>query len=150
MNLLLGWTAAATLVLASGVVRAEPEIAHQVAMLQGLDKVTARVSPVEAPIGLATRFGRLEIIARTCLKTPPTEAPESAVFLEITELPPRSDQDAPPVEVFTGWMFASTPGLSALEHPVYDVWVVDCAAPIEDQGDLEDEDGSTSSPVLDG
>jgi len=53
---------------------------------------------------------------------PPEETPESAAFLEITEL--RSDSD--PVSLFNGWMFASSPALSAVEHPVYDVWVIDC------------------------
>ena len=118
--------------LAAGAAAAEgPTIANGVAVLQGLDKVTARISPVEASLDQPTRFGNLEIIARTCLETPPTEPPESAAFLEIYELPPASEPDAPPAELFSGWMFASSPAVSALEHPVYDVWVVDCEAPIE-------------------
>jgi hypothetical protein len=120
------------MVLAAGAASAEgPTIANGIAVLQGLDKVTARISPVEAPLDQPTRFGNLEIIARTCLETPPTEPPESAAFLEIYELPPASEPDAPPAELFSGWMFASSPAVSALEHPVYDVWVVDCEAPIE-------------------
>jgi hypothetical protein len=107
---------------------AQPTIAHGQAVLQGLDKVTARVSPVLAPIGEPVRFGSLEITARTCLETPPTEPPESAAFLEIRELPP----DDVPADLFAGWMFASTPALSALEHPVYDIWVVDCEEPLEE------------------
>ena len=99
------------------------------AVLQGLDKTTARVSTVEAPIGGIARFGTLEIVARACHKKPPTEPPESAAFLEITDVRP----DSPAVRVFSGWMFASSPALSALEHPVYDVWVIDCrkGPPIE-------------------
>ena len=92
------------------------------AVLQGLDKTTARVSTVEAPIGEIARFGTLEIVARACQKKPPTEPPESAAFLEITDVRP----DSPAVQIFSGWMFASSPALSALEHPVYDVWVIDC------------------------
>jgi hypothetical protein len=115
-----------------------PVIEHRVAVLQGLDKVTARISPVRAPLEVPTSFGTLEIVARTCRETPPTEPPESAAFLEIRELPPASDPDAPIKELFSGWMFASSPAVSALEHPVYDVWVVDCEEPIEaapdDQG----------------
>jgi hypothetical protein len=103
-----------------------PSIEHGRAVLQGLDKVTARVSPVEAPVGLPVRFGSLEIVVRACLETPPTEPPESAAFLEVIDL----GFDDRREELFTGWMFASTPGLSALEHPVYDVWVVDCAEPL--------------------
>ncbi len=101
---------------------AEPAAAQQVALLQGLDKITARISTFEAPIGEPVRFGSLEIIARACDKRPPEEPPESAAFLEITDFRPDSDA----VKLFTGWMFASSPALSAVEHPVYDVWVIDC------------------------
>ncbi|HJN61582.1 MAG TPA: DUF2155 domain-containing protein [Alphaproteobacteria bacterium] len=92
-------------------------------VLQGLDKVTARISEFTAELGVPTRFGTLEITARACHKKPPEEPPESAAFLEI-----REKQRGQPVQsLFSGWMFASTPGLSALQHPVYDVWVLDCA-----------------------
>ncbi len=94
----------------------------QAAILQGLNKTTARVSKIEAPIGAVARFGTLEITARACKKKPPTEPPESTAFLEIVDVRP----DSPSVTIFTGWMFASSPAISALEHPVYDVWVVDC------------------------
>jgi hypothetical protein len=131
--------------LAAGRASAEgPTIENGVALLQGLDKVTARISPVEAPLDHPTRFGNLEIIARTCLETPPTEPPESAAFLEIYELPPASEPDAPPAELFSGWMFASSPAVSALEHPVYDVWVVDCEEPIEPAKD--DQTGAETTP----
>lgn len=115
-------------------------IDHGVAVLQGLDKVTARVSPVRALLDQPTRFGALEITARACRETPPTEPPESAAFLEIRELPPAADEGEPPIELFSGWMFASSPAVSALEHPVYDVWVVDCEEPIppqDAQGEVE-------------
>ena len=95
---------------------------YEVAILQGLDKVTARVSTIEAPVGRTVRFGTLEIIARTCDKRPPEEPPESAAFLDIWEV--RRGEAA--VSLFRGWMFASSPALSALEHPVYDVWILDC------------------------
>ncbi len=92
------------------------------AVLQGLNKITARVSEIEAPIEEVVRFGTLEITARTCYKAPPEEPPESASFLEIVDVKPGE----PPVQLFSGWMFASSPALSALEHPVYDIWVLDC------------------------
>ena len=95
---------------------------YDTAVLQGLDKVTARVSTIEAPVGDTVKFGTLEIIARVCDKRPPEETPESAAFLDIWEVRPGE----PAVSVFRGWMFASSPALSALEHPVYDIWVVDC------------------------
>ncbi len=92
------------------------------AVLQGLDKTTARVSTIEAPLDQPARFGTLRIVARACHKKPPTETPESTAFLEIVDIRP----DSPAVPVFTGWMFASSPAVSAMEHPVYDIWVVDC------------------------
>jgi hypothetical protein len=94
----------------------------QIAVLQALDKITARVSTIEAPINSTVQFGTLQITARHCDKRPPEETPESAAFLEIVEVKP----DEEPTERFTGWMFASSPALSALEHPVYDLWVIDC------------------------
>jgi hypothetical protein len=95
---------------------------YDTAILQGLDKVTARVVQISAPVGKTVKFGTLEIIARTCDKRPPEEPPESAAFLDIWEVR-RGD---PAVSIYRGWMFASSPALTAMEHPVYDVWVVDC------------------------
>ncbi len=92
------------------------------AVLQGLDKITARISTFEVPLGEAVRFGSLQIVARACHKKPPEEPPESTAFLEIVDVRP----DSPEVPLFTGWMYASSPAISALEHPVYDVWVIDC------------------------
>ncbi len=92
------------------------------AVLQGLDKVTARISTFPVATDEEVSFGTLSIRVRACHKTPPTEPPESTAFLEITDT--RLDGD--PIELFSGWMFASSPALSALEHAVYDVWVVDC------------------------
>ena len=128
----LGWLAACAWAVAwTAPAHAQgPVLEHRVAVLQGLDKVTARVSTVQAPLDQPTQFGTLEVVARTCRETPPTEPPESAAFLEIRELPPASDANAAPVDLFSGWMFASSPAVSALEHPVYDIWVVDCAEPV--------------------
>ena len=95
---------------------------YEVAILQGMDKVMARVSTIEAPVGEVVKFGTLEIIARHCDKRPPEETPESASFLDVWEV--REGEAA--VSLFRGWMYASSPALSALEHPVYDVWVLDC------------------------
>ncbi len=98
-------------------------IPYNTAVFQGLDKVTARVYTFEAPLGTVVRFGTLEIIARRCDKRPPEETPESSAFVDISEV--RNGE--PTQNLFRGWMFASSPALSALEHPVYDVWVLDCA-----------------------
>ena len=112
---IFGWVATAA---------ADP---YLVAVLQGLDKVTAQVSTIEAPVGRTVRFGTLEIIARACDKRPPEEPPESAAFLDIWEV--RRGEAA--TSLFRGWMFASSPALSAIEHPVYDVWMLDCRIPEE-------------------
>jgi hypothetical protein len=134
--------AAGWLLLAAGATQAAPTIENRVAVLQGLDKVTARVSPVTVAVGGGTaRFGTLEIVARACMETPPTEPPESVAFLEIRELPPNEE----PVGLFTGWMFASSPAVSALEHPVYDLWVVDCQEPVE--APAEDGDATPAPSV---
>lgn len=116
--------ALATLFSASAPAKADP---HAVAVLQTLDKVTARVSTVTVPVGRTAKFGTLFIKVHQCDKRPPEETPESASFLDITE----RSSDGQSVRVFTGWMFASSPALNALEHPVYDVWVIDCKEPIE-------------------
>ena len=95
---------------------------NRVVVLRGLDKVTARISDLEIPVGETVRFGSLLIKADHCYKRPPEEFPETSAFLEIDEA--RPGEAARPL--FRGWMLASTPGLSGLEHPVYDVWVIDC------------------------
>ena len=138
MRRLGGLTAGAWLIAWAAPAYAQgPVLEHRVAVLQGLDKVTARVSTVQAPLDQPTQFGTLEVVARTCRETPPTEPPESAAFLEIRELPPASDANAAPVDLFSGWMFASSPAVSALEHPVYDIWVVDCAEPMAPSDGLQ-------------
>lgn len=92
-------------------------------ILQGLNKVTAHYSKIEAVIGSTIRFGTLEIIARSCWKSTPEERPENAALLEIYEI----KQGEPPEKLFLGWMFSSSPGLSSLENPFYDITVVNCA-----------------------
>jgi hypothetical protein len=99
-------------------------IAEPVALLEGLDKITARVSKFEAPVGAPIRFGTLSIRVHDCEKNPPEETPESAAFMVIDETRPGEDKR----RLFSGWMFASSPALSALEHPVYDVILLDCKA----------------------
>ncbi|MEH6402954.1 MAG: DUF2155 domain-containing protein [Sneathiella sp.] len=91
-------------------------------IVRALDKVTARTLDLSIGINQSVRYGTLEITARKCLKRPPEDTPETSTFLEIREL--KQDEDA--LLVFNGWMFASSPALNALEHPVYDVWVIDC------------------------
>ena len=97
-----------------------------VAVLQGLDKTTARVSTVEAPLDKPVRFGTLIITARACDKKPPEEPPNTTAFLEIDEARAQGQASTDVRHLFSGWMFAQSPALSTLEHPVYDVTVLDC------------------------
>jgi len=113
------------------------------ATLRALDKITGRSTDIVVKIGQPARFGALTIDLRACFQTPPEEVPESAAFLRISSARPLTDEAAGaggggaaggPAEavspvVFSGWMYASSPGLNALEHPVYDVWVIRCTAP---------------------
>jgi hypothetical protein len=101
---------------------ADDMIAEPIAVLQGLDKITARVSNFAAPVGKPVRFGDLSILVRACEKSPPVDTPESAAFLQIDNLRPGEAA----VGEFSGWMFAQSPALSPLEDPIYDVIVLDC------------------------
>lgn len=115
--------ACAALMLLAGLGLIAPAGATTVVVMQGLDKTTARVSTFEGAAGSVVHFGTLAITVHDCRKHPPEEDPETAAFLDIDENLPGQ---AKPVHWFTGWMFASSPAVSALEHPVYDVWVLDC------------------------
>jgi len=96
---------------------------YPIVKLQSLDKITARTMVFEARVGSTIKFGPIYIKIQACRKAPPIEKPESASFLQIWEnVPP----DNKPQWIFSGWMFASSPALSAMDHPVYDVWVIDC------------------------
>lgn len=94
-----------------------------VVRLQSLDKITARTMTFDARVGSTIKFGPLYIRIQSCRKAPPMEQPEAASFLQIWEIDLKTDE---PEWLFSGWMFASSPGLSAMNHPVYDVWVIDC------------------------
>jgi hypothetical protein len=112
-----------TMLALSSAVKAEVVmVAKPVAVLRALDKITARVEELAVPVGRPYKFGSIIVTVQTCRATPPEETPESAAFIEVTEAKP----DKLETKIFSGWMFASSPALSALEHPVYDVWVTGC------------------------
>jgi hypothetical protein len=92
-------------------------------MLRGLEKITGRPTDIVAPIGKPVRFATLTITARYCYSTPASETPETSAFVQIEDH--RSDQSTK--SVFSGWMYASSPGLNGMEHPLYDVWVINCS-----------------------
>jgi hypothetical protein len=114
--------ALALLVLLLALPALAQQLPQRAAALLGLDKVTARVSTISIEIERPVRFGTLEITMRACHKRPPEEPPENAAFLEIREL--RLGEQ--PRQLFSGWMFSSSPALNPLQHPVYDVWVLEC------------------------
>src|SRR5207253_200246 len=91
-------------------------------VLGALDKVSGQVNTIKGAVGQVLTFGTLQIVARTCVNHPPEEPPENAGFLEVTQ--PQSK--APPKLIFSGWMFSSTPAISAMDDPVYDIWVLRC------------------------
>lgn len=93
-------------------------------IMRGLDKITGRPTTLLVPIGKSAQFATLTVSARYCYSTPSTETPETAAFVQIDDHRP----DQPPRRVFSGWMYASSPGLNGMEHPLYDVWVITCKA----------------------
>ena len=119
----LGAGPALALVLVTGTANAAEDMTPEpIAVMQGLDKITARVSRFEAPVGKPVTFGTLSILVRDCQKSAPEERPENAAFIEIGETKPGEGK----VQLFSGWMFSSSPALSALDHPVYDVNLLEC------------------------
>lgn len=100
--------------------RAE-DISYTQVVLRGLDKITGRLSTMTVNVGEKTTFGALDVYARVCYAHPPEETPENAAFLEIVE-----NKEDGQLKLFSGWMFSSSPALSAMDHAVYDVWVMKC------------------------
>ena len=120
-----GWTRAA-LVLASvlgsfGAAHAD-RIKNPTAVFSGLDKITGRIVSFEVGVDETVQFGALQMTTRVCFTKPPTETPNTTSFIEVDEPGP----DGKAKRVFSGWLFAASPGLHGLEHPVYDIWLVDC------------------------
>jgi hypothetical protein len=101
------------------------KIKNHVAVFAALDKVTARISPLEIPVNESKQFGALTITPRVCNTRPLTEQPVTSVFVEIDE----KQLDDTEKRIFTGWMFAESPGLHGVEHPVFDVWLTSCKTP---------------------
>ena len=108
---------------------AEPpsqKIANKSALFSGLDKITGRIIAFDAAIGETVQFGALQVTPRVCYTRPPTETSNIDAFIEVDEVTLQGDVK----RIFTGWMFAASPGLHAVEHPIYDVWLTDCKNPV--------------------
>ena len=101
---------------------ANEKIANRVAVFSGIDKITGRIHTFDVYIDETVQFGALQVTPRVCYSRPNTEAPKTTTFVEVDEI----TLDSNIRRIFTGWMFADSPGLNAVEHPVYDIWLKDC------------------------
>ena len=108
--------------VAAGPALAQEWVPMRSARLQALDKVTARITILEARVGGSVGFGTLTINLRACQGRSPDAVPDAAAWMEITDS--RAAAGSPPS--FRGWMFANAPGVNMLEHPVYDIRVLEC------------------------
>lgn len=113
--------------------------------LQSLDKATARTRTFEAEVGSTMKFGTVYMRVQSCQKSSPLDQPESAAFLQIWEVDTNEKSDW----VFSGWMFSSSPGLSAMDHPIYDVWVIECLDYAEGAEPVEGADSEESLSTQD-
>ena len=105
------------------VVEPPPQrIANPTAVFAGLDKITGRITSFDVAINETVQFGALQVTPRVCYSRPPTETPQTDAFVEVDEVTLQGEIK----RIFTGWMFAASPGLHAVEHPIYDVWLTDC------------------------
>jgi hypothetical protein len=110
------------------VVSAPPvqKIPNQMAVFSGLDKITGRIISFDVSIGETVQFGALQVAPRVCYTRPPTESAATDAFIEVSEVTLQGEVR----RIFAGWMFAASPGLNAVEHPIYDVWLTDCKQPL--------------------
>jgi hypothetical protein len=100
-------------------------IDNKVAVFSALDKVTATIKTLTVPLNETREFGALKVTPRVCYSRPPTEQPKTTSFVEVQEV----QLDGQEKKIFSGWMFAESPGLNAVEHPVFDVWLTGCEEP---------------------
>jgi hypothetical protein len=98
------------------------KISNPVAVFDGLDKITGRIISFEVAINETVQFGALQITPRVCYSRPLTEAPQTDVFAQVDEI----DEQKQLKRIFSGWMFADSPGLHGIEHPIFDIWLTEC------------------------
>ncbi len=138
---------------------ARATIDTSIARMQSIDKVTARTLTFEVNVGATVKFGSIYIKLQACRKAPDIEEPESAAFMQIWEVNEQGTEQEKANWIYSGWMFASSPGLSAMDHPIYDVWVLECkdqegAAPTAIEGEalegegIVDDEAAPSQPDI--
>ena len=101
------------------------KIPNNSAVFSGLDKITGRIISFDVALNETVQFGALQVTPRVCYTRPPTEAANTDAFIEVDEITLQGEIK----RLFTGWMFAASPGLNAIEHPIYDIWLSDCKGP---------------------
>jgi hypothetical protein len=119
--------AAAAASVALAPVAKAARIENPVAVFSGIDKITGRITNFDVYIGETVQFGALQVTPKVCYSRDDTETQKVTTFVEVDEI----TLDRKIRRIFTGWMFADSPGLNAVEHPVYDVWLVECKAKSE-------------------
>ena len=102
------------------------KVENKSALFTGLDKITGRTINFDVALGETVQFGALQVTPRACYTRPPTESPNTDAFLEVDEVTLQGEVK----RIFTGWMYAASPGLHAVEHPIYDIWLTDCKNPM--------------------
>ncbi|QOG08697.1 DUF2155 domain-containing protein [Aureimonas sp. OT7] len=113
---------AAVAVVVAAIPADAARLENRVAVFSGLDKITGRITSFDAYVNETVQFGTLQVTPRVCYSRSPDEAPKTDSFVEVDEITLEREIR----RIFTGWMFADSPGLNAVEHPVYDVWLKDC------------------------
>ena len=139
-----GFLASVAVLMTAGLASAD-KIKNPTAVFNGLDKITGRIISFEVAVDETVQFGALQITARICYTRPPTESPQTDAFIEVDEV----TLDNKYRRIFSGWMFAASPGLHAVEHPVYDVWLTDCkggTTVIAEQKEVNDAPVTASRP----
>jgi hypothetical protein len=101
-------------------------IVNKSALFSGLDKITGRIISFDVAVGETVQFGALQVTPRTCFTRPTTETQNTDAFIEVEEVTLQGEVR----RIFTGWVFAASPGLHAVEHPIYDIWLTDCKSPV--------------------
>ena len=130
------WTAAAVGSLLFSTQASAAEIERNTAQMQAMDKITGRVSVINVPVNAEVKFGSFSVLVRACKTTPPEETPENYAFVDVAD----SSFGKMQFNIFKGWMMSSSPALNAVEHPIYDVWLLKCIDTNVDKSKLMSEE----------
>jgi len=141
-GLTLAGAALATVALVAPDGARADKISHPIAVFNGLDKITGRIISFEVGINETVQFGALQITPRVCYSRPLTEAPQTDAFAQVDEI----DEEKKLKRIFSGWMFADSPGLHGIEHPIFDIWLTGCKGGTVVIHDAPAEEASAPNP----